>query len=89
MAFSRKRALAGRIGGLRLAATHDPQQYPARARKKFLERFENEVDPDRLLPEKERVRRATAARKAYFAQLALKSAEARRGRATKRSGRQS
>ena len=89
MAFSRQRSLAGRLGGLRLAATHDPRQYTARAREKFLARFENEVDPGRLLPEKERMRRATAARKAYFAKLALKSAEARRGRAIRRSGRRS
>ena len=87
MAFSHHRSLAGRIGGLRLAATHDPRQYTARAREKFLARFENEVDPDRLLSDKERVRRATAARKAYFLTLALKSAEARRGRAARRSGR--
>ncbi len=81
MAFSHNRSLAGRIGGLRLAATHDPRQYTARARATFLARFEEEVDPDRLLPEEERKRRASAARKAYFAQLALKSASARRRKA--------
>ena len=80
------RALRGRIGGFRLAATHDPKQYTARARKVFLSRFDDEVDQQRLLPEKERMRRATAARRAYFAQLALKSAGARRRRAGRNGG---
>ena len=86
MAFSHHRSVAARIGGLRLAATHDPQQYTARAREKALARFENEVDPDRLLPEKERMRRASAARKAYFAQLSLRSAQARRRRRDRSNG---
>jgi len=43
----------------------------------FMARFEREVDPDGTLAE-ERARRAEAARKAYFAQLAHKSAKARR-----------
>ena len=86
MAFSHQRALAGRIGGFRLAASRDPKQYTARARATFLSRFENEVDPDRLLPEKERMRRASAARKAYFLTLALKSAEARRRKAGRNGG---
>ena len=45
----------------------------------FLARFELQVDPDRTLPESERLRRAEAARKAYFHRLAAKSAAARRG----------
>lgn len=45
-----------------------------------LDWHERQVDPDGLLPAGERVRRAEAARKAYFARLALKSAKARRGR---------
>ena len=54
---------------------------PARtepARRAFLQRFEDQVDPDRVLPEPERIRRAEHARKAYFTGLALKSAVARR-----------
>jgi hypothetical protein len=57
---------------------HDPREYTAKARATFLRRFEDEVDPDRELPEPERLRRAEAARKAYFTKLALKSAQARR-----------
>jgi hypothetical protein len=42
--------------------------------------FYDQVDPDRVLPDAERERRATQARKAYFAGLAFKSAKARRQR---------
>jgi hypothetical protein len=45
-----------------------------------MERFEREVDPENRLPEVERARRAEAARRAYFTELALKSARARRHR---------
>lgn len=50
------------------------------ARKAALERFEREVDPDGELTPAERAKRAEHARKAYFARLALKSAQARRRR---------
>ena len=44
----------------------------------FEKRFLDQVDPDRALPEAERLRRAAAARKLYFADLAFRSARARR-----------
>jgi hypothetical protein len=72
------RSLAGRIGGLTLAATHDPHEYTAPARHAFLAQFEHQVDPEGTLLPAERARRAEAARKLYFARLALKSAQARR-----------
>ena len=62
-------------------ATHDPVAGTAKARAKFLERFLDEVDPDRTLPEPERLRRAESARSAYFAKLAYASARARRAKA--------
>lgn len=43
-----------------------------------MSKFELEVDPDKVLPEAERQRRAEAAKKAYFTRLALKSVQARR-----------
>ncbi len=46
-----------------------------------MSRFEAEVDPDGVLDPQERAIRAAHARKAYFARLALKSAQARRRRA--------
>ena len=60
------------------ANTSDPSARTEPARRSFLARFEDEVDPDRTLPEAERIRRAEHARKAYFTGLALKSATARR-----------
>lgn len=61
--------------------TDDPAARTAPARKAALDRFEREVDPDGTLLPAERARRAKHARKAYFAGLALKSAQARRRRA--------
>jgi hypothetical protein len=43
-----------------------------------MERFEREVDPEGKLSPKERQRRASHARSAYFAALSLKAAKARR-----------
>jgi hypothetical protein len=71
-------ALAGRIGGLRRSAKHDSREMTAKAREAFHDKFLAEVDPQGVLPEAERLRRADAARKAYYAGLAYKSAMARR-----------
>ena len=60
------------------ARTTNPSQRTATARRAFLQRFVTEVDPDGVLPEVDRARRAESARKAYFTRLALKSARARR-----------
>ncbi len=70
-------ALRGRIGAYRLHASHDPRETTANARAAFLGRFVDEVDPDRSLTEAERLRRATAARKAHFAKLAYQSSVSR------------
>jgi hypothetical protein len=54
----------------------------APARAAFNEAFIDQVDPDRVLPEAERAKRAEAARRAYFLGLAAKSAESRRRKST-------
>ncbi len=82
---SHEAALRGRIGAYALHAHHDPRETTQAARAKFLARFLDEVDPDRTLPEGERLRRADAARRAYFARLALRSAQARARRASRPS----
>lgn len=74
------RVQRGRIGGLRLAATHDSREYTKKARQAFNDKFLKEVDPDGILPEWERYRRADAARRAFFTRLAMRSAEVRRQR---------
>jgi hypothetical protein len=61
-------------------ATHDPQAAMAKARAVFLASFEQQADPQGVLPPAERQRRAAQLRRAYFARLALASAKARRAR---------
>lgn len=60
------------------ARTADRSARTAKARASFDARFEAQVDPDGVLTPAERAKRAAHARKAYFARLALKSAESRR-----------
>ncbi len=76
----RERTLRAQIGAHALHASHDPRETTASARAVFLARFEEQVDPDRVLPEEERLRRAEHARKAHFKRLALASVRARRKR---------
>jgi hypothetical protein len=73
-----ERRLRARVAAHTLHSRVDSTAHTAPARKAFLERFEAEVDPNRVLPEAERKRRADHARKAYFARLAMASARARR-----------
>ncbi len=82
-------ALLGSIGAHSLHAKYDPRETTRAARAAFLDRFEREADPDGVLSPDERSRRASHLKKAYFLRLAKKSAEARRGRATRRAGRPS
>ena len=70
-------ALLGRIGAHVTHSKNDPRETTARARATFLGSFEQQVDPDGVLPPEERARRAEHARKAHFARLALLSVEAR------------
>lgn len=73
-----ERSQRARLAGLTSwANTADPTARTKNARSKFLERFEIEVDPEGILPEAERKRRAEYARRAYFTRLAFKSAKAR------------
>jgi hypothetical protein len=81
MASRQNMAAVGRIGGLVTASRHDPVAMTAPAREGWLRRFLREVDPDGVLPEDERQRRAEAAQRAQMSRLALKSAEARRKKA--------
>ena len=63
------------------ARTPDRAARTRNARQAAEDRFLREVDPEGVLPEATRRQMAEAARKAYFARLALKSAQARRRRA--------
>jgi hypothetical protein len=61
----------------RWAQTQDRTAATAKARQAASERFERQVDPEGVLSLPERRKRAENARKAYFMQLARKSAKAR------------
>src|SRR5262245_6516485 len=76
-----QRSLRSRIAAYVMHASHDPRETTKRARDSFMAKFEREVDPNGELPQLERRRRAEAAKKAYFAALALKSSKARARRA--------
>jgi hypothetical protein len=73
-----EKSLRARLAAHAQHAQHDSRKTTAAARSKFLQRFEDEVDPDRTLPEAERLKRAEHARKAHMYRLALASAKARR-----------
>ena len=66
------------------ASCPDRAAATAAARQAFHDRWEKQVDPDGKLDPTERATRAEHARKAYFAGLALKSAQTRRAKAAAR-----
>jgi len=78
--------LRSKIGAYTLHATHDSRATTLAGRQAFLASFERAVDPDGLLSEPERIRRALSLRKAHFARLAYKSAQVRRQRKQRRNG---
>jgi hypothetical protein len=65
------------MGGYALAAKYDSKETTKAARAAFMAKFEQEVDPEGVLPEAERQRRAEAAKKLHFQRLAWKSAKKR------------
>ena len=75
-----ERTLRARLAAHSLHAQVNSRDHTAPARRAFMDRFEDEVDPNRVLPNAERQRRAEHAKKAYFTRLALKSVQARRRR---------
>ena len=72
-----ERSLRARQAAHTLHSKVDSSKHTEAARAAFLQRFEKQVDPDKELPEAERFRRALQAKKAYFTNLAYKSARAR------------
>jgi hypothetical protein len=75
-----ERRLRGRIGAFAQHAQHDVKETTKSARAAFIARFLDEVDPDRVLDDDERNRRARAALSAHMSSLALRSVKARRSR---------
>lgn len=81
---ARRRAAARIANQTRWAHESDRVAATEAARRKFDERFLDEVDPERVLEPTERARRAAHARSAYFTRLAMKSAESRARRKEQR-----
>lgn len=60
------------------ARTEDRTARTAPGNRALMLKFEKQVDPDGVLPLAQRLERAESARRAYFTELAIKSAAARR-----------
>ena len=73
-----ERSQRARLAAHVLHSRYDSRALTQPAREAMAKRFLDEVDPDRILSEAERLRRADHARRAYFTRLALKSAAARK-----------
>ena len=76
----RERTLRARLGAHVLHAQRDSRAITQPARAAAFQRFIDQVDPERILPETERLRRAEHARRAHMTRIALKSVRARAGR---------
>ena len=83
---ARPRAAADRSQVAKIAANTRWAQEPDRsaamqpARDGMYRRFEDQVDPDRVLAPEERAKRVENARSAHYQRLALKSAQSRRAK---------
>lgn len=64
----------------RWANTSDRSAATQPARDAMVRKFEDQVDPQRVLPIEERAKRVESARRAYYQRLALKSAQSRRAK---------
>lgn len=80
-----ERTLRARLAANTRWSREDPTLNGARARAGLEAKFLREVDPDGVLPEPERRRRAECARKAHYQRMALASARARRARKASRA----
>jgi hypothetical protein len=72
-----QRRLRARLAAYSLHGHVDGREHTAPARAAFLDQFLHEADPDGILPEEERRRRAGNLLKAYMCRLALASSRAR------------
>ena len=79
----REAAMYGRIGGLRRAGRRDPFDLArdgAAGSDALLAKFEREIDPDEVLPLRQRRIRAERLLRAHLLELSARSRRARRGR---------
>ena len=64
-------SMLGRIGAYRLHALRSASETTRAARAAFMAKFEDEVDPERVLDPADRAARASAAMKVYMLRLSL------------------
>ena len=76
-----ERVLRARLAAHTRWAQQDSREGTRKARDAFRDSFLEKVDPDHVLPEEERQRRAESLRKAHFIKMALASARSRRSTA--------
>lgn len=82
MATNDRRQAAKIAANTRWANEPDRSAATQAARDALARKFEDQVDPTRVLPAEERAQRAQSARKAHYQRLALASAKARRAKAS-------
>lgn len=76
----------GRMGGATSRSRYSGAEMTEPARRAFWQKFEDEVDPDRVLDPAERHARAEKARWLYYKRLAAKSVKARKARKAAATG---
>jgi hypothetical protein len=74
-----QRSMRARIAANTRWSREDPAATASRGQAGLLAKFVDQVDPDRQLPEAERIRRAEAARRAHMQRLAFLSSKAGSG----------
>jgi hypothetical protein len=75
----KQRTMRARMAAhVRWAKSKNPHEDTRPGRDAFMERFRREADPESLLPEAERERRAKHLMKAHFTRMAFDSSKARR-----------
>jgi len=75
-----ERSLRARLAAHRLHSQYDSRELTKAARAAFEDRFLKQVDPDNVLPDDERRKRAKHALKAHMLELSRLSAKARRAK---------
>lgn len=75
-----RKAIARLAAHSKWALCEDRSAATQAARDGLLRKFEDEVDPERKLPDADRAQRAESARRAYYQRIALKSAQSRRAK---------
>lgn len=82
-----QRSLRARIANSqRWAQEPDRTAATSPARDAFMRRFEDQVDPNGVLPPDERAVRAESAKRAHFQRMALASSRARSARKAEKGG---